>query len=85
MEKFKSYQQFNEGIEDLFRSAHAAIDPEELIPLEDLVGNPRFPSEEEFAKAVEYLEIDPQYLYYNPKDIISPFMYWDGIVYEPFH
>jgi hypothetical protein len=85
MGKFKSYHQFNENIADLFRSAHAAIDPDELIPLEDLIGNPRFPTEEEFLRAIEYLEIDPQYLYYNPKDIISPFMYWDGIVYEPFH
>jgi hypothetical protein len=34
MAKFKSYQQFNENKADLFRSAHAAIDPEELIPLE---------------------------------------------------
>jgi len=85
MAKFKSYQQFNENIADLFRSAHAAIDPEELIPLEDLVGNPKFPSEEEFDQAIEHLEIDAQHLYYNPKDIISPFMYWDGVVYEPFH
>ena len=83
--RFKNYQQFNEGIEDLFRSAHAAIDPEELMPLEDLIGQPRFPSHEEFDAAVDYLEIDPEHLYYNPKDFISPIMYWDGPIYEPFH
>jgi hypothetical protein len=83
--RFKSYEQFNESIADIFKSAHAAIDPEDLVPLEGLIGKPRFPSEEEFQEAVDYLGIDPIHLYYNPKDIIAPIMYWDGPIYEPFH
>ena len=85
MEKFKNYEQFNESMADFFKSAHAAIDPEELISLEDLIGQHRFPSQEEFDEAVDYLEINSEHLYYNPKDIISPIMYWDGPIYEPFH
>ena len=83
--KFKSYDQFNESIADLFKSAHAAINPDDLISLENLIGHPKFPTQEEFDEAVEYLDIDPEFLYYNPKDIISPIMYWDGPIYEPFH
>lgn len=82
---FKTYEQFNESIADIFKSAHAAIDPDDLIPLEELVGKPRFPTQEEFEEAVEYLDIDPSCLYYNSKDIIAPIMYWDGLIYEPFH
>lgn len=83
--KFKNYEQFNESIADIFKSAHAAINPEDLIPLEDLIGNPKFPTQLEFDEAIEYLQIDPENLYYNPKDIIAPIMYWDGPIYEPLH
>jgi hypothetical protein len=83
--KFKSYEQFNESMADFFKSAHAAIDPDDLIPLENLIGHPKFPTQEEFDEAVEYLDIEPEFLYYNPKDIISPIMYWDGPIYEPLH
>lgn len=87
MIKFKSYNQFvNEmNISDVFKSAHAAIDRDDLIPLENLIGHPRLPSQEEFDEAVEYLEIDPEFVYYNQKDFITPIIYWKGLVYYGFH
>ena len=87
MTKFKSYEQFNESFDmsNFFKSAHAAIDEDDLIPIADVIGKPRFPSQDEFDEAVEYLGIDPDFVFYNPKDIISPIMYWKGPVYEPFH
>jgi hypothetical protein len=68
-----------------FKSAHAAIEEKDLVPLERVIGKPRFPDHEEFDKAIEYLDVDPNYMFYNPNDIISPFMYWKGPVYEPLH
>lgn len=86
MMKFLTYEQFNESdISDIFRSAHAAINREDLIPLENLIGHPKLPSQEEFDEAVEYLGIEPEYIFYNQKDFLTPIMYWKGPVYYGFH
>ena len=77
--------EFNESLSDFFRSAHAAIDPKDLVRLETMVGKPKFPSENEFDDAVEYLDIDRNFLFYNKADIISPIIYWKGLVFYPFH
>ena len=48
MTKFKSYEQFNESFDmsNFFKSAHAAIDEDDLIPIADVIGKPRFPSQD---------------------------------------
>ena len=84
MNKFKSYEKFNESIENIFRSAHAAIDRKNLKPLKDFIGKPKFPTQKELDDAVELLHIDPSYLFYNPGDFLNPIIYWKGPVYYGF-
>ena len=87
MTRFKTYDQFNEGLSmsDIFKSAHGAIDVKNLQKLEDLVGKPKFPSKEEFDQTVEYLGIDKDFLFYNKHDFLTPFIYWKGPIYYGFH
>ena len=87
MQKFKTYQQFNESfdISSIFQSAHAAIDPNDLIQLKTLLDKSKFPTKEEFDSAVKYLDIDQNFIFHNPKDILTPFVYWKGPVYYGFH
>lgn len=86
MMKILTYEQFNESnISDIFRSAHAAIDKNDLIPFQDLIGNSKLPSQEEFDEAVEFLDIDPDFVFYNPTDFLTPIIYWKGPVYYGFH
>lgn len=87
MAKFKSYEKFNEGFDmsSFFKSAHAAIEEDNLVPLSDVIGRPRFPTQEEYDTAVEYLGIDPDFLFYDSTSMISPILYWNGPVFYPFH
>ena len=81
----KSYTEFiNENVSDIFKSAHGAIEPSELIPLSILVGKKNFPSEEEIDEIYNYLDIDKEYLFYNPNDFLNKFCYWKGPVYYGF-
>jgi hypothetical protein len=82
---FKSYSEFiNENLNNIFKSAHGAIDPEDLIPLKDLIGNPKLPSEEEFQDVVNYLEVDKDDFFYNRGDMLHPICYWNGPIYYGF-
>jgi len=77
--KFLDFEQFNESfIEDIFRSAHAAISKEDLIPLKKVIGKPKCPTKENVHDAVDFLKIDPACLYYNPSDFLHPVVYWKG-------
>lgn len=86
MVKFKTYSQFNEseGISDIFRSSHAAIEHDSLVPLKDCVGKPKFPTEKQFQEAVDFLKVDPYYLFWDKKNLLYPFVYWKGPVYYGF-
>ncbi len=70
--KFKNYAQFNESIADIFRGAHAAVNPDDLTPLKELVGKPKFPTEEEFDEAVSFLKADPDYFFYDSTNVLHP-------------
>jgi hypothetical protein len=82
--KFKNYDQFNEGIEDLFKSAHGAIDRKNLQPLEKFIGKPKFPTQEDVDAAVDFLKIDPDHLFYNKGDMLHPIIYWKGPIFYGF-
>jgi hypothetical protein len=85
MTKFKSYEEFNESIADIFKSAHAAIEPDQLIPIKEVIGKPKMPTQEELDAAVKYLDINPEHIYFDSKGLISPIVYWSGPVFYPFH
>lgn len=82
--RFLTFEKFNESIEDIFRSAHAAVDKKNLQPLKQNIGKANFPSQAEVDKAVEFLGIDPEYLYANPGDILNPIVYWKGPIFYGF-
>jgi hypothetical protein len=85
MKKFKSFQEFNESfMEDIFRSAHAAVEKENLEPLKKYIGKPKFPTQDQVDKAVEFLGIDPDYLFYDKSNVLNPFIYWKGPVFYGF-
>jgi hypothetical protein len=82
--RFKSYKQFNEGIEDIFRSAHAAIDRKDLQPLKKFIGKPKFPTQEEFNAVVDMTDADPDYFFYDKTNMLNPIIYWKGPLFYGF-
>ena len=83
--KFLNFEQFNESfIEDLFRGAHAAIDKDDLQPLASFIGKPKFPTQKEVDNACKFLKIDPDYLFYDDKNMLNPIVYWKGPVFYGF-
>lgn len=83
--RIKSYNEYmKEGIEDIFRSAHGAIQKKDLQPLKKFIGKSKFPTQEEVDKAVEFLGIDPDYLFYDKNDFLHPILYWKGPIYYGF-
>ena len=84
MNKFKSYKQFNEGIEDIFRSAHAAIDRKDLQPLKKFIGKPKFPTQADVDAVKDFLQIDPAFLFYDKTNMLNPIIYWKGPIFYGF-
>jgi hypothetical protein len=89
--KFKNYNEFNKinefsdsRIADLFKSIHGAINLDDLIPLKYVIGKPKFPTQEELDEVVDFLNIDPDYLYYDPHGLLEPIIYWNGPVFHGF-
>lgn len=84
--KIKSYAQFNEShdINSLFKLLHSAIDKNDLVQVNNLIGKPGFPSEDEIEEIEEFLNIERDFLYYNSHDYIHPFVYWKGPVFYQF-
>lgn len=67
----------------LFQSIHSAINPNNLKKVTDLIGTEKFPTKAEFDEVVNYLGIDPEYVYYDKGSVISPFIYWkDSLLFE---
>ena len=88
MSKFLTYDQFineNFNMSDLFKSAHGAINKKDLQPLSKFIGKTNFPTQEEFDAAVEFLKIDPKFLFYNENDFLHRIIYWKGPVFYGFH
>lgn len=87
MSKFKNYEQFNESLDmsSLFKSLHGAIDKKDLQPLSKYIDKPKFPSQKEVDDAVEFLKIDPEFLFYDKSSMLTPIVYWRGLVYYGFH
>ncbi len=82
------YEQFiNEkiGMSDLFKSAHGSINKKDLKPLINLVDKPNFPTKKEFDEAVNFLKIDPNFLFYNKNDFLNRIIYWKGPVFYGFY
>jgi hypothetical protein len=86
MSKFKAYNEFlNEDfMSDIFKSAHGAIDKKNAEPLADYIGRPHFPKQAEVDAAVEFMKIDPDYLFFNRGDRMHPIIYWKGPVFYGF-
>jgi len=83
--RFNSYNEFlNEGIEDIFRGAHAAIDPDDLVPIQDVLDRPKFPTQEQFDEVVDFLKADPEHFFYDSSNMLHPFIYWKGPVFHAF-
>lgn len=85
MKKLLTYEQFNENfMADIFQSAHAATTKTDLVPLKKLIGKPKFPKQKEVDDAVEFLGIDPDYLFFDPHNFLNPIVYWKGPMYYGF-
>lgn len=89
--KFKNYKEFNKinemtdnGIADLFKSIHGAINLDDLIPLKYVIGKPKFPTQTELDEVVDFLNIDSDYLFYDPHGLLEPIIYWNGPVFHGF-
>lgn len=83
----KSYSEFiNEDahMNAIFKAAHGAIKQEDLVPLVDLIGNPKLPSQNDFDEVVKYLNADENYFFYNRTDMLHPICYWKGPMYYGF-
>jgi len=86
MRHLKVYEKFSgDQIGGIFKSINMPIDADELIPMEDMVGTANLPSEEEFDEIIQYLDVDQDFLFYDPNNVISPFIYWKDNVYVELH
>lgn len=86
MRHIKLYEDFGS---DIFKAAHGAVDPNDLIPMKKLIGKATdnkgiIPTQEEFDKVVKFLKADPEYFYVNPKNFLEPVVYWKGPFYHGF-
>jgi hypothetical protein len=85
MIRVEKYADFlKEGIEDIFKSAHGALDVKQLKPLKNFIGRPKFPTEEEFQEAVKFLRADPDCFFYNSGDFLHPIIYWKDFLFYGF-
>lgn len=85
MKKLLTYEQFNENfMADAFQSIHGATVKTDLVPLEGLIGKPKFPTQKEVDAAVNFLGIDPDYLFFDPHNFLNPIIYWKGPMYYGF-
>lgn len=75
----------SDQIGGIFKSINMPINADELIQMEDLVGTSNLPSEEEFDEIIQYLDVDQDFLFYDPNNVISPFIYWKDNVYVELH
>ena len=71
-------------MENVFFDAHSAVSRDDLVPYNDLVGQKGFATAEEFETAVEFMKIDPDYVYYNPSNRLYPIVYWKDFVFYIF-
>ena len=86
MKHIKLYEDFGA---DMFKAAHGAIDPDDLIPMKDLIGKATdskgiIPTQKQFDEVVKFLDADPEYFYVNPKNFLEPVVYWKGPFYHGF-
>lgn len=81
---FDEWKPVNEyDMSTLFQSIHSAINPINLKKVTDLIGTEKFPTKAEFDEVVNYLGIDPEYVYYDKGSVVSPFIYWkDSLLFE---
>lgn len=69
-------------IANLFKQLHGILDASTLIPMQS---RPDLVSKEDFNKAVEYLEVDPKNIFYDPNNMVNWCVYYDGLVYFSLH
>ena len=69
-------------ISSLFQQLHGILDVEALVPLanrRDLV------KKKQYDELVNYLEVDPKNLYFDPNNQLHCFIYYDGLLYLPLY
>lgn len=67
------------GIKELFNDLHGSIDPRTFVPLSESISAPA----ERFRELVEYLNVDPSFLYENPLGVVYRYYFWDGLYLAP--
>jgi len=67
-------------IADIFKGLHGALNENNLTLLSTLIDR-KVISEKLYKEAVNYLGVDEDYLFYDPSAILSPMVYYDGLIY----
>jgi len=70
------------NIEDIFKDLHGAFDKSKLIKLKDIVGkNTSVPTLARFKEAVKALNVDSNYIFYDPESYLNSYIYLEGPVF----
>lgn len=76
------------SIASLFQSLHGMLDTSTLVPINNMRKTDLEAygiSIEDVVRVSQELEMDTQFLFYNPDGGLYPFCYWDGFFYYGFH
>jgi len=84
MKIIKTFKKFESNIHDIFRFSHGALDKSKLIPIKKVLGKKGFPTKQIFNEIIDFSNLEPNYIYYDPNNSLYPYIYWKDFIYIEF-
>lgn len=85
MKKIKTFKTFESNyIYDLFRDSHGTLDLSNLIPIKNVIGKKGHPTQKDINDIINFVKLDPNFIYYDPNNSLYPYIYWKDFIYLEF-
>ena len=85
MKKIKTFKAFESNyIHDLFKDSHAALNKSKLIPIKKVLDKKGFPTQQNIKDITDFVNLDPNYIYFDPNNSLYPYIYWKDFIYIEF-
>ena len=85
MKKIKTFKTFESNyIHDLFKDSHSALDLSKLIPIKKVINKKGHPTQQDINDIIDFVNLDPNFIYYDPNNSLYPYIYWKDFIYLEF-
>ena len=85
MKKIKTFKTFESNyIQDLFKDSHSALDLSKLIPIKKVINKKGPPTQQDLNDIIDFVNLDPNFIYYDPNNSLYPYIYWKDFIYLEF-